>query len=116
MAVLGGAIIGFACLFYAFCLVHFGREMMRSRNKLTCYGPWSANSRGGAVSFGTPEKVVTLRAPQVATAHGRTDAQLAPFEHSAGANINLTYRKSRLTVLPSGTGRLAVKRAAKGSS
>jgi len=115
MAVLGGVIIGCACLFYAFCLVHFGREMMRSRNKLTCYDPWSANSRG-TVSLGTPEKVVALRAPQVPEARGRTDAQLAPYEHSAGANINLTYRKSRLTVLPSGTGRLAVKRAAKGSS
>jgi len=70
MAVLGGVIIGFACLFYAFCLVHFGREMTRSRTRLTCYGPWSANSRGGAVSFGTPEKVVALRAPQIAETRG----------------------------------------------
>jgi hypothetical protein len=115
MAALGAVILGLACLFYGYCLVHFGRELMRSRNKLTCYGLSRPNS-GGAVVLGMPSKVVSMRASQVATARGRVDSQFAAVEPSAYANIILTLGKSRLTVLPSRAARLAQKRAAKGSS
>lgn len=112
MAALGATMLGLACLFYGYCLVHFGRELMRSRNKLTCYGLSSAASRSGAVGVEMPGKVLALRAP----ARGRIGFELAPFAPEGGARVILTYRKSRLTVLPSGTGRLAAKRVAKGSS
>ena len=114
MAALGAVVLGLACLFYGYCLVHFGRELVRSRNKLTCYGLSSLNSRGGAAALGRPEKMVALRAPRVATARGRIDSQFGLPERSAYANIMLTLGKNRLAVLPFRTARLAEKQAAKG--
>ena len=114
MAAPGATMLGLACFFYGYCLVHFGRELVRSRNKLTCYGLSSLNSRGGAVALGIPEKVVALPAPQVVLARGRIDSEFAPLRRTKDTKVILTYRKGRLTVVPSGTGRLAVKRAAKG--
>lgn len=114
MAVLGATILGLACLFYGYCLVYFGRELMRSRKKVTCYGLSSANSRSGPVGVDMPGKVIALRKPQNAPAGRRIGFELAPLAPEGGARVILTYPKSRLTVLPSGTGRLAPKRAAKG--
>jgi len=113
MAALGATILGLACLFYGYCLVHFGRELLGSRTRLTCYGLSRTTSRREAVGPQVPEKVVALRAPRPAAARGQVD-QIASRERSEYANMILTLGKSRLTVLPSRTARLAEKRAAKG--
>ena len=115
MAAIGGVLIGLACLFYGYCLVQLGREMKRSRHdKLTCYGLSSSGSRDAAPGLGAREKVVAMRAARAVTARGGIGSQSVSFERSAYANTILTLGKSRLTVLPSRTGRLAAKRAAKG--
>ena len=114
MATLGAMILGLACLFYGYCLVHFGRELVGSRNKMTCYGLSRANSSRRTPGPETTGNVVALRAPRVMAARTPIDSRFAPLERSEYANMILTLGKSRLTVLPSRTARLAEKRAAKG--
>jgi hypothetical protein len=116
MAVLGGVIIGSAFLFYAFCLVHFGREMMRSRNKLTCYGMRSLTVRVRDAAIAIPARATAAEVAPFVPAVGRSESESALVGDPAGAQIISTYRKNRLAVFASGTQRLAVKRAAKGSS
>jgi len=114
MAAIGGVLIGLACLFYGYCLVQLGRELMGSRNKMTCYGLSSTRSRDAAPGLGAREKVVAMRAARAVTARRGIGSQSVSVERSAYANTMLTLGKNRLTVLPSRTGRLAMKRAAKG--
>jgi len=115
MAAIGGVLIGLACLFYGYCLVQLGREMKRSRHdKLTCYGLSSSGSRDAALAVVAREKVVAMRAPRPVTPRGQAGSVGALSERFTYANTMLTLGKNRLTVLPSRTGRLAMKRAAKG--
>ena len=114
MAAIGGVLIGLACLFYGYCLVQLGRELMGSRNKMTCYGLSSTRSRDAALGLGAREKVVAMRAPRPVTPRGQAGSVGALSERFTYANTMLTLGKNRLTVLPSRTGRLAMKRAAKG--
>jgi len=51
MVALSAVILALACAFFGYCMVQFGRELKRSRNRLTCYGLSHVNSRGGASAF-----------------------------------------------------------------
>lgn len=113
MVVLGAVILSLACVFMGYCLLQFQRELGRSRNRVTCYGLSTANVRGGAAALEMHGKVVELRTARVAAAR-RPDSQLAPLDRSEYATTILTLGKSRLTVFPSRTARLAEKRVAKG--
>jgi hypothetical protein len=114
MAVLGGVIIGFACLFYALCLVHFGRELRGSQSKLTGYGMRSLTVPARRVAIEMPAIAVATRAIPSVAGGGHSESEVALGDPQASAQVIPTYRKNGLLVFASGTARLAEKRAAKG--
>ena len=105
---------GFGFMLYA--LFQFWREEWRMRH---AHSRWLS----GVVNF-----VTAVDPPYEHTPHHATDAPAAPavsesepaiVSFAAGetperAKVVTTCLKNRLAVMPSGTGRLAVKRAAKG--
>jgi len=113
MVVLGAVILSLACVFMGYCVLHFERELARSRNKVTCYGLSTANPRGGAAALETRGKVVELRAASLPVGR-QPDSQFAQAGSSEYANTILALGRSRLAVVPSRTARLVRKRAAKG--
>jgi hypothetical protein len=104
--------------FYFYVLVQFWKEAGRRRNHLTSAGIVPLPSAGvrraeleleRAIARATGADHVT-----VAASAPRLAAELARAERSERAKVVATYLKNRLAVIPSGTGRLAVKRSAKG--
>ncbi|HXQ26389.1 MAG TPA: hypothetical protein VN822_08300 [Candidatus Acidoferrales bacterium] len=107
--------MGPACWFMLYALSQFWREAMRLRhansNHLT--GPVTVITATAGLdeenpgrAWGTPDGPASPEVMELASSD----------ERPTHGKVLTTYLKSRLTVLPSGTGRLAVKRVAKGSS
>lgn len=113
MVVLGVVILSLACAFMGYCLLHFEQELARSRSRATCYGLSLPNVRGGASQPEAHATVVALRTTRVAAVR-RLDSKLGRPDRSEYTSTILTFGKSRLTVLPSRTARVAEKRAVKG--
>jgi len=107
-------ILALACVFYAYCAVQFGRELKRSRNRLTCYGLLPADTRSVAKAIEIPGRAIVLQMPQPKLVGTRPslDPEFGARENPAVAQAILRYQKSRISIFPSETGPRAEKRAA----
>jgi hypothetical protein len=112
-------VMGPACWFMVYALAQFWREAMRLRR------PNSGQLSGGLTPITALADSNGGSSHRVAGAPARRDgrkegpevvASVPAAEERARATVLTMYLKNRLAVVPSGAGRLAVKRVAKGSS
>jgi len=111
--------MGPACWFMLYAPTRFWREAMQLRraNSKHLAGAVTVITAADGLDEENPVRAWGMSAVPAASDAGPEVTELASAaERPAHGKVLTTYLKNRVTVLPSGTGRLAVKRIAKGPS